>query len=143
MSAGTSSRVDNSIRGIQEVQQANQQMLAALRPSGALGQAVQGATLDAQRYAITITHVGKYRRGRKYIGGGSLRASHRVEMNGKRGRVYIDPDSVNPVTRAKPSEYGVYEHARGYPHNFYERTVIERGNVISQNAINRVRNAFP
>lgn len=132
-----------SIAGLQELQAANQQILAAVSEGGARGQAIRGATLDAQRYAISITHVGKYWRGRRWIGGGTLRASHRVQSEGGRGLVYIDPNAVNPLTHQKPSDYGVYEHKRGYPHNFYERTVDERGNRIANDAINEIRNALP
>lgn len=132
-----------SISGIQEAQQANQKMIAALRPTGAFGRGIQYATLQAQRYAIANTHVGRYPRYGSFVGGGSLRASHRVGVNGLRGMVFIDPDAVNPITGNKPSEYGVYEHRRGFPHNFYERTVSERGDVIAEGAQNEILRGMP
>lgn len=132
-----------TIQGLQEAQAANQQMLAAVSENGARGRAVRGATLDAQRYAISITHVGRYWRGRRWIGGGTLRASHRVQAQGGRGMVYIDPDAVNPLTHQQPSVYGIYEHRRGYPHNFYERTIDERGDRIAADALNEIRSALP
>lgn len=127
------SGVKIDIQGLQEAQQGNQRTIAALQPSGAMGRAVQQMTLDAQRYAISITHVDT----------GSLRASHRVSMNGNRGMVYLDETAVNPRSRAHPAVYGPAEHNRGYPHNFYERTVEERGKEISQDALNQVYSALP
>lgn len=135
--------IDISITGIQEAQQANQQAIAAASPRGGLGRAIRGATIEAQRYAISITHVGRYWRGRRWIGGGSLRASHRMKVSDAEGRVFIDPTSVNPVTKQKPSIYGKYEHRRGYPHNFYERTVNERGQAIASRAAREIENGLP
>lgn len=136
------------ISGIQEAQQANQQAIAAARPSGAMGRAVQGATIEAQRYAISITHIGRYRRGGRYVGGGALRSSHRVGFDpsfggSARGTIFIDPSSVNPVTRQRPAVYGKFEHRRGFPHNFYERTVNERGARIAQEALQEIQRALP
>jgi hypothetical protein len=135
--------IDISITGIQEAQAANAQAIAAASPNGGLGRAIQSGTIAAHRYAVSITHVGKYYRGRRWIGGGSLRASHRMSVADAEGRVYIDPSTVNPITRKRPSEYGIYEHRRGFPHNFYERTVDERGAAIAQDAAREITSQLP
>lgn len=101
--------VDLSIRGIQEVQAANNRRIALLTADGDLGQAVREITAFTHRQAVAVTHVDT----------GSLRASHRMEITGVRGRVYIDPNSINPRTGEKPAEYGEVEHARGGRHAFY------------------------
>lgn len=111
--------VQLTIRGIQEVQAANNRMIAALKPRGALGRAVQYGTMRVHRHAVAITHVDT----------GALRASHRMRMEqrGLRGVVYLDRASRNPRSNARPYQYGVYEHDRGGTHAFYERTVEEAG----------------
>lgn len=104
-----------SIRGLQEAQRANAEMIAAVKPSGGLGRAVQYGTIEAHRIAVTFTHVQT----------GSLRASHRMNVAGRRGEIYIDPTAVNPRTGNKPSDYGPVEEGRGGLHAFYGRTVNE------------------
>lgn len=131
-----------SIENIQEIQARNQQMVAALRPSGALGEAVKVTALELQRYAISITHVGRYiqtRTGRwRYARPHEeLRASHRIAFsdsgaNTATATISIDAGSANPVV------YGKYEHRRGGEHAFYARAVRERGTE----AMNRGRAAF-
>ncbi len=122
-----------TITGIQEAMAANQKAIAALKPQGALGRAIQSALIAAHRYAATITHVDT----------GSLRASHRMTMNGTRGLIFIDSSFVNPRSRSRPVEYGFIEHRRGFPHNFYERTVNERGDAIAQAAMDEVLRGLP
>ena len=116
-----------TITGIQEAQQANLRAIAALRPEGAFGRAVVYAATAAHRYAVAITHVWWYK-------GGGLRASHRIEVQGLRARIYIDPASVNPRGE-RPAVYGGEEHARGGSHAFYERVVVERGREIAEGAM--------
>ncbi len=111
-----------SITGIQEAQAANNRVIAALQPSGALGRAVQYGTAAAHRYAVGVTHVDT----------GALRASHRMEVTGLRGRVYIDPSARNPRSRQRTATYGPYEHDRGGEHAFYQRTIDEQGQSIEQ-----------
>jgi hypothetical protein len=110
-----------TIKGIQEAQQGNLEMIASLQPSGAFGRAVQYGLIEAHRYAVAITHVMT----------GSLRASHRMRLDGLRGRLYIDPQSVNPRTGERPADYGITEHKRGGSHAFYERTYYEAGKRIA------------
>lgn len=126
--------VNTTLTGLQEMQAANLRRIALLQPDGALGRLVRDVTVELHRYAVGITHVGQYRKTSKGtytysrnggIGGGALRASHRVEASGLRGRVFIDEGAVNPLTRARPAEYGLYENRRGGEHAFYTRTVAE------------------
>ena len=104
-----------AIKGIQEAQAENAKRIARLQPHGEVGQKIKELTTSAHRYAVSITHVLS----------GSLRASHRMELKGLRGRIYIDPTSVNPRSGQKPSVYGFYENKRGGEHAFYDRTVDE------------------
>lgn len=113
-----------TIQGLQDAQNWNLRALAAMKPDGALGQAVKTALAEAQRYAVAITHVDT----------GALRASHRVELIGLRGTVYIDPNARNPVSGARTAIYGQAEHARGGSHAFYARVQSEYGYRIAQDA---------
>lgn len=124
-----------TIEGIQRVQAANNQMIAAMKPSGAFGRAIQYATTAAHRYAVAITHVDT----------GALRASHRMqlEMGSLRGTIYIDPSSRNPRTGQRPSVYGIFEHARGGSHAFYRRVVDEKGRDIAEEAARILRSGLP
>ena len=115
--------VSLTISGLQEAQAMNNRATAALRPEGALGKAVQQATADAHRWAVIYTHFDT----------GALRASHRMEVGGVRGRVYIGAGS-NPRSGQATSVYGPYEHARGGSHAFYGRVVSEQGQAIAQRA---------
>lgn len=111
-----------TISGLQQMQSRNDRRIARLRSNSDLGRAIQGATAEAHRYAVAVTHVDT----------GSLRASHRMEVNGLHGRVYLAPEAINPRSRQKTAVYGYYEHERGGEHAFYERTVNERGAFIRQ-----------
>lgn len=104
-----------AIKGIQEAQAVNAKMIARLQPNGEVAQKIKDLTISAHRYAVSITHVLT----------GSLRASHRMELKGLRGRIYLDPQAVNPRSGQKPAVYGFYENKRGGEHAFYDRTVEE------------------
>lgn len=114
-----------TIRGIQEAQKANARYIANLNPGGALGRAVQYATIETHRYATSLTHVKT----------GALRASHRMQTYGLRGRIYLDPTAQNPKTRERTAMYGPIENARGGSHAFYERTRDEGGPKIQRAAL--------
>lgn len=43
---------------------------------------------------------------------GTLAASHTAEWNETGGRVFIDPNTINPVFGGKPAEYGLEVHER-------------------------------
>jgi len=114
-----------SLEGLQEALEQNARRIAALKPGGARAKAVQYGITALHRYAVSITHVWKYK-------GGGLRASHRMEVSegGEHGRIYIDPTAVNPRGQ-RPAEYGPYEHARGGSHAFYDRTLSEHGPQVT------------
>jgi hypothetical protein len=114
------STIKADIRGLQQAQAAMNRRIAELKPTGALGQAVKRAGLMIHRYVLGITHVDT----------GALRASHRIEINGTRGKIYIDPNARNPRNGAKTSVYGAIEHARGGSHAFYTRTKNEYGDTV-------------
>ena len=80
-----------TIRGLQEAQAKNAEMIGALQPKGALGEAVKYAVTDLHRYEVTLMHVGRYKqsaRGTYYysrtggVGGGAMRASLRKIYSG-------------------------------------------------------------
>lgn len=143
-----------SIEGIQETQSRNVRRIAALKPTGEAGKAVKDAIIQLHRYAVSITHVGRYAQTRsgRYTwakppkvarGGGALRASHRtrIKPTDLSGDVHINKSAVNPLTGSKPSKYGVYENARGGEHAFYDRTVDEIGDQVAKQAGNRIKQA--
>lgn len=109
--------MDMTIRGIQQAQRWNLRAIKNLQPGGAFSSGVKDITVSLHRYAVTITHVKT----------GTLRASHRIDVdaNRLRGHVYIDPSSTNPRTGNKPADYGVTEEERGGEHMFYGRTIQE------------------
>ena len=114
-----------TIQGIQEAQKANEHNIAMLQPGGAFGRAVQYTVIQAHRYAVAITHVDT----------GALRASHRMEVIGLHGRIFLDPTARNPRTGTLTSQYGPTEEERGGSHAFYERTAYEGGPSIVRAAI--------
>ena len=118
-----------SIKGLQEAQADNQRRIAMLQPRGEVEAAIKDATIGAQRYAISITH----------IDSGSLKASHRMKVDGKKGTIYIDPRAVNPRSGQKPAVYGFYENKRGGAHAFYDRTVEEYGGEVVETVDKRIR----
>lgn len=115
-------RAKTHIEGIQELQAYNIRAIAALEPTGAVGEAIQHGTAALHRRAVIYTHVVT----------GSLRGSHRmdIEARGMRGVISIDPRTVNPRSRQKPVEYGPIEHARGGSHAFYELAIEKHGDAV-------------
>lgn len=123
-------RVVWKLAGLQRLQAKNRRMIQALKPTDVLGRAIKDATLKAHRYAVINTHVWK-------VKGGGLRASHRMEIQGYHGRVYI-ARGMNPRGQ-DPAEYGPYEHARGGAHAFYARVESEHGQEIARGAVRIVK----
>lgn len=125
-----------TIEGLQRIQQANAQNIAAVRPDGATGRAVLYATTAVQRYAQVITHVDT----------GAWRASHRMDYrqtaSGPRGDVYVDPRASNPRTGARPVDYATYWELRGGEMAVYQRTMDERGEQIATDAVNMIKGAL-
>lgn len=126
--------MNTGIKGLQEAQQANLKIIAAVKPSGGLGRAVLYAATEAHRYAVSITHVDT----------GALKASHRIEKIGAASyRIFIDPAGKNPRTGSRTSVYGPAEHNRGGEHAFYERTLAERDKEIAVRAYKSLRSELP
>lgn len=120
-----------SIEGIQEVLSKNIRRIAAMQPGGRVEDVVRDAVIALHRYAVQITHVGQY------PGGGALKSSHRMKLDGLEGIVFIDPSSVSPRrgnSKQRPAIYGVFENERGGEHAFYDRTVYEIGDAVSGRA---------
>ncbi|MEM7344586.1 MAG: hypothetical protein AAF485_10110 [Chloroflexota bacterium] len=97
------------IEGIQAVQTRNIMRIQSLTSNGPLEALAKRVTVYTHSQAIKVTHVDT----------GTLRASHRMQVRGKRGRVFIDPDAVNPQSGEKPVDYGPIEHSHGPTHAFY------------------------
>lgn len=137
--------LSGTIKGLQEAQRWNVRAIAALRPAGALGRAIQWGTTQAHRFAVGFTHVDT----------GALRLAHRMAISngifgGTTGRVFIDPSApaierqrtkygIKIIRRrrvsyagTRPAVYGPYEHERGGEHAFYRRVVDEHGREISE-----------
>lgn len=110
----------SSIDGVQSVQDFNTRLIAALEPSGAAGELTRYITAGLHRWAVIYTHVDT----------GALRGAQRMEVNGLRGRVYLDPSARNPRSGQLASVYGFYEHERGGEHAFYERALDHEGDLV-------------
>lgn len=114
-----------TISGIQQAQEANLRMMAAVKPTGALDRASREAAVQAQRIATVVTHRDT----------GALAASHRIRAMGPaRHEVFIDSSAVNP-RGGRPSVYGPWEHARGGSHAFYQVVVDEYGKDLQRAAM--------
>lgn len=122
-----------AIEGLQIAQRANLSHLRALKPDGALGRAIKAGTAMAHQAAVRKTHVET----------GSLRASHRVDMSGLRGEVYIDPNAINPRSGEYVKDYAWLEHQRGGEHAFYQRVQDEEGARIRNAVVNEFLRGMP
>lgn len=100
-----------SIIGIQQAQRRNLERIAAMKPSGALGNTIRDILMDGHRYLVTQTHVQT----------GAYRASQRAELTGLTGRLFVDPSAINP-RGGKPVIYSVCEERRGGSHAAYATT---------------------
>lgn len=114
-----------TIKGLQELQDYNVRLVAAMKTSGAAGKAVKVGTSLTHRYAVAITHVVTR----------ALAASHGMKLTELQGEVSIRGAQRNPRSGALTSEYGPEEHARGGTHAFYRRTVDEHGDQIVKQAV--------
>jgi hypothetical protein len=138
MTAGMTLHI--SLRGLKSLQRANQQLAIAVKPKGGLGRAIQLATVDAHRHAIWNTPWDTT----------VLRHSHRVEVKGAKGRIFIDPAAFNVARGRKPAVYGAELHThgmrpgrRGGVRAFYQYTVEHDGPEIASKAIKRMLRDFP
>lgn len=121
--------IDLSIRGIQEIQQDNIQRIAALKPGGKISKEIKNIVIWAHRYLVSVTHVDT----------GAYRASQRMDVKELTGKLYVDPLSINPVSRERPADYGVFEEARGGEHAAYARTLRYVETNLLRNGITAMR----
>lgn len=112
------------IQGLQEALEGNLRALAAVSPRGGLGRAVKYVVIGAHRYEVAVAHADT----------GAMRGAFRMQADDARGSIYTDPSAVNPRSRRKVLEYAAIEHKRGYPHNYAQRTVVERGGQLAREA---------
>lgn len=102
-----------TIEGLQEAQAANLASINALKPEGEFGRAVKFVTSGLHRLSVIYTHVDT----------GALRSSHRMEVTGLEGQVFLAKNARNPRSNRLVREYGAFEHARGGDHAFYDRAI--------------------
>ena len=95
-----------SIQGLQEAQERNLRRIAALRPEGVRGAAVQ---MGATRFHRALTQNTPWDTG-------ALRASRRITFNSSvpRAQVFTSGNAYNPRSSTPPAEYDVYLHAQGF-----------------------------
>lgn len=124
-----------SIKGLQEAQAAAVKALEAVKPRGAFGRAVQYVLAGAHRYAAAITVVDT----------GSWRASHKPVMNEQQlhGRLFIDPNAVNPFSKSRPSVYGAILESRGGRYAVYATTEQKAGPALLEEGGRIIREALP
>jgi len=114
-----------TINGLQKAQRWNARAIANLKPGGDVPRAIQIIVTQLHRYELTVAHVDT----------GAMRASIRMEVNGMRGRTYVDPQARNPRTGMLTSVYAEAEEARGGEHAFASRTVNEAAPRIINQAL--------
>jgi hypothetical protein len=100
------------VQGYQELQAAAQKLVAAAQPSGALGKAVQLATLQSQQGV----------KGRAHVQTGTYQGSVILDYADLLGHVFIAPNA-NPVSGSLASVYGPIEEARGGEHAAWATTM--------------------
>lgn len=120
----------------QELQAALLRVIAAMRPEGALGEAVRYATVATHRYAVSITPVDT----------GSQRAAltPEVDLRNLRGTLFYDPNAVNPRSTARPSRYGPEnEQVRGGRYAVFQNTFEETQREIASEVARIIVRALP
>jgi len=132
--------VDLSIKGLQEAQRANLQMIRAMKPSGALGRAIQYAGLAMHRHVVPSTP-------HQY---GALRAAHTIENKPLQARIYINPGARAPRSKQRPAAYGAILHGHGMIPGlrsgiraFYAYSVQTYGDKVAKGAIREFKRALP
>lgn len=120
------------VQGYEALQRAHVQMIAAIQPAGALGRGVIYATQTLHQEAVNATHVWT----------GTLRASHFMDIQGARGRIYIQ-GRQNPITGGSSADYGPGEHAKGGPHAFYNIAFNAGHQAAGEGALQIIMQALP
>ncbi len=110
--------IDIEVRKMSDTRDALSRAIEAMTAHGALGKGVRHVTVGAQRYAAQHTVEDT----------GTWRASQTAEVNRLRGRVFIDPNNLNPKSKSRPVDYGArLEITRGGRYAAYEQTVNQAG----------------
>jgi hypothetical protein len=122
-----------TIEGLQELNDLNIRTIAALKPSGALGRAIQYATIEGHRFLTSIVHVDT----------GAYKASNRMEVSEAQGRIFVDPGARNPRTRQLVADYAPEEEARGGSHAAYGRTIAEMNQRILGRGVQYLQGQLP
>lgn len=73
----------------------------------------------------------------------SFRLRYAITGEAAWGTIEIADDVVNPVSGGRPVEYGVYEHARGGTHAFFERTFKKYESRAASRYMNYVLQDLP
>jgi hypothetical protein len=129
-----------SIKGLQEAQERNLRRIAALQPSGVLGQAVRWAAGEMHRWLTYFTPWET----------GALRASRRITYSESgddvRAQIFDSRNSYNPRSSTPPHEYDVYLHQRGFKPGLrggiqasYEWTRLQKGSSVVRRMHGAVR----
>jgi hypothetical protein len=126
-------QINLTIKGLQEAQDRNLRLIAAMQPEGALGRAVQYATVEGFRYLTSVVHVDT----------GAYKAANRMALQAGAGRIYVDPGAHNPRTRRPVVEYAPQEEARGGEHAAYARTLALMQSEILGRAVDYFRGQLP
>lgn len=121
------------LEGFDKAQEAMLKAIEAVKPRGAMGEAVKESLLSVQAYAAQITDQDT----------GTLARSHLIQYaGGASGFVYPSPYNINPRSRKPAAYYAIYEENRGGGHAFYARTINERGQAILSKASQHIIQAF-
>lgn len=118
------------LEGFDRAQAAMLRGIEAMKPSGAMGDAVKRALLMAQEYAAQVTDQDT----------GTLARSHIIQMDKTSGFVYPSPSNINPKSHKPASYYAIFEENRGGRHAFYGLTVANRGqHILEQTGLMIIR----
>jgi hypothetical protein len=126
-------KVTATIEGLQQAQDANLRVIAAMQPAGATGEATRWLLTAAHRVLVTITHVDT----------GAYRASHRMVLTEVRGVIGVDEGATNPRTGKRVSSYAKIEEARGGEHAAYYRTAEDYGPGLLRQSGEIILRALP
>lgn len=108
------------IKGMQEAQAAVLKVIAALKPTGAVGKATQVMTIRAFRWVIIQTHVAT----------GALKASRRMEVQELKGIIFTA--SGRNKYGHNPRGYDVPEQARGGSHQTYVNFIATQALAVGR-----------
>lgn len=125
------SRLQVIFVGLQDALRAIRKIYLAVQPRGAVGPTGDLTALIWNVALQAAIEAGKI--APRYTG--TLAGSHRrVMISNRVGEVYLDPAIKNLTLGGYPAVYGPIVHRMGYPRNWMERTVNEKGRKIVERA---------